>query len=170
MHMQKLVLLLMTISAGCLSQDISELDRRNGFKDIRLGEPVDSISGTKLVKEFKEKDEFPAKLYTVNSADYERIGEVKVHKVELKTYQDLVYEIKVVASKDPRLMKALESLYGKADYDLKNDTYFWKTDNLILKFQSEGRNKLELLYVSYGLHQRMKDDKSKKVDDIANDF
>lgn len=160
----------MTISAGCLSQNISELDKRNGFKNIRLGEPVDSVNGTKLVKEFKEKDEFPAKLYSIDNPDYERIGEVKVHKVELKTYQDLIYEIRVVASKDPRLMKALESLYGKADYDLKNDTYFWKTDNLILKFQSEGRNKLELLYISYGLHQRMKEDKSKKVDDIANDF
>ena len=75
----------------------------------------------------------------VEHPDYERIGEVKVNKVELKTYKDFVYEIKVVAAKDPRLMKALESLYGKADYDVKNDTYFWKTDSLILKFQSEGK-------------------------------
>ena len=67
-------------------------------------------------------------------------------------------------------MKALESLYGKADYDIKNDTYFWKTENLILKFQSEGKNRLVLLYISYGLHRAMKDDKNKKVEDIANDF
>ena len=170
MHMQKLVLFLVVISANCFGQDISALDKRNGFKNIRLGEQVDSTMGAKFLKDFKEKDEYPAKLYTINHPDYETIGEVKIHKVELKTYQDLIYEIKVIASKDPRLMKALESLYGKADYDLKNDTYFWKTDNLILKFQSEGRNRLGLLFVSYGLHQRMKDDKSKKVDDIANDF
>ena len=48
----------------------------------------------------------------------------------------------VVTDKDARLMKALESLYGKADYDMKNETYFWKTDQLILKFKSEGKRTL----------------------------
>lgn len=170
MRTLKFVLLFIGISTRCFCQDLAELDRRNGFKDIKLGYPIDSVKGYKLQKEFKEKDEYPAKLYEVEHPDYERIGEVKVNKVELKTYKDLVYEIKVVAAKDPRLMKALESLYGKADYDVKNDTYFWKTDSLILKFQSEGKNRLELLYVSYGLHKMMKEDKNKKVDDIANDF
>jgi hypothetical protein len=155
---------------SAMGQDAQELDRRNGFKDIQLGQTVDSIAGVKLLKEFKEKDEFSAKLYSVKDHAYERIGEVKVHKVELKTYSDQIYEIRVVAAKDPRLMKALESLYGKADYDIKNDTYFWKTDNLILKFQTEGRNKLTMLYISYNLHERMKEDKSKKVDAIADDF
>jgi hypothetical protein len=61
-------------------------------------------------------------------------------------------------------------LYGKSEYDIKNDTYFWKTDNLILKFQTEGRNKLTMLYISYNLHERMKEDKGKKVDAIADDF
>jgi len=169
--MLKLVVpVFLILSMRCFSQDIAELDERNGFKDIKLGSPIDSVAGYKLQKEFKEKDEFPAKLYSIDNPEYEKIGEVKVNKVELKTYKDLIYEIKVVANKDSRLMKALESLYGKADYDLKNDTYFWKTENLILKFQSEGKNKLVLLYVSYGLHRMMKEDKDKKVDDIANDF
>lgn len=169
--MLKLVIpVFLLLSTRCFSQDISELDKRNGFKDIKLGSPIDSVTGYKLQKEFKEKDEYPAKLFSIDNPEYEKIGEVKVNKVELKTYKDLIYEIKVVANKDSRLMKALESLYGKADYDLKNDTYFWKTENLILKFQSEGKNKLVLLYVSYGLHRMMKEDKDKKVDDIANDF
>jgi hypothetical protein len=156
--------------ASAMGQDIQELDRRNGFKDIQLGQTVDSIPGVKLLKEFKERDEFPARLYSVKDQAYERIGEVKVHKIELKTYSDMIYEIRVVAAKDPRLMKALESLYGKSEYDIKNDTYFWKTDNLILKFQTEGRNKLTMLYISYNLHERMKEDKGKKVDAIADDF
>lgn len=151
-------------------QDLAELDKRNGFKDIRLGTPVDSVRGIELEKEFKERNEFPAKLFKVDHADYKSIGEVKVSKVELKTYKDLIYEIRVVADKDPRLMKALESLYGKADYDMKNDTYFWKTENVILKFHSESKNKLELVYISPPVHKSMKDDKNKKVDDIANDF
>jgi len=169
--MVKLIIpIILVVSIRCFSQDISELDKRNGFKDIKLGSAIDSVTGYKLQKEFKEKDEYPAKLYSIDNPEYEKIGEVKVNKVELKTYKDLIYEIKVVANKDSRLMKALESLYGKADYDVKNDTYFWKTENLILKFQSEGKNKLMLLYISYGLHRMMKEDKDKKVDDIANDF
>lgn len=168
--MPKLALLFILISTMCFGQDLAELDKRNGFKDIKLGYPIDSVTGFKLLKEFKERDEYPARLYGVGNPDYEKIGEVKIHKVELKTYTDLIYEIRVVANKDPRLMKALESLYGKADYDIKNDTYFWKTDNLILKFQSNGKHRLEMLYISYGLHKTMKEDKNKKVDEIANDF
>ena len=75
----------MTLSY-CFSQNLSELDRRNGFKDIKLGSPIDSVKGFKLKKEFKERDEYPAKLYEVEHVDYEKIGEVKVYKVELKTY------------------------------------------------------------------------------------
>ena len=163
-------LFLLTLATSAICQDTTELDKRNGFKNIKLGYPIDSVQGYKLLKEFKEKNEFPAKLYEVDHPDYQTIGEVKVNKVELKTYKDLIYEIRVVAHKDPRLMKALESLYGVAEYDIKNETYFWKTENLILKFQSEGKNKLELLYISFGIHKAMKEDKEKKVDDIANDF
>ena len=113
---------------------------------------------------------YPAKLFEIEHEDYAKIGEVKIHKVELKTYKDLIYEINIIADKDARLMKALESLYGKSDYDMKNETYFWKTDSLILKFKSEGKQRLQMLYVSYGVHNMMKADKEKKVDDIANDF
>jgi hypothetical protein len=131
---------------------------------------IDSVKGYKLKKEFKEKNEYPAKLFEVEHEDYANIGEVKVHKIELKTYKDLIYEINIIAAKDPRLMKALESLYGNSEYDMKNETYFWKTESLILKFKSEGKQKLQMLYVSYGIHNMMKADKDKKVDDIANDF
>jgi hypothetical protein len=154
----------------CLGQDISELEKRNGFKTIKLQMIADSIKGIKLKKEFKEKDEFPAKLYSVEDPSLTSIGEVKVDRIEVKAYKDLVYEISVVTQKDTRLMKALESLYGKAEYDIKNESYFWRSDNMVLKFKSHGRAHLELLYISYTVHKMMKTDKNQKVDDIANDF
>jgi hypothetical protein len=166
----KFVLLFMMAFSNCFSQDLAELEKRNGFKDIKLGSVIDSVKGFKLKKEFKEKDHYPAKLYEVEHSDYETVGEVKVNKVELKTYKDLIYEINVVTDKDERLMKALESLYGKSEYDMKNETYFWKTDNLILKFKSEGKHRLQMVYISYPVHKLMREDKDKKVDDIANDF
>src|SRR5687768_18522055 len=169
-HKLSVLLLSCVTLSHCFSQNLSELDKRNGFKDIKLGSAIDSIKGFKLKKEFKERDEYPAKLYEVEHVGYEKIGEVKVYKVELKTYKDLIYEINVIVDKDERLMKALESLYGKSDYDMKNETYFWKTDSLILKFKSQGKHRLQMLYVSYNVHKMMREDKDKKVDDIANDF
>lgn len=170
MYTRFLLVLSLLICGAASGQNLAELDRRFGFKDIRLESIPDSVKGVKLIKEFKEKEEFPAKLYSVDHDDYKRIGDVKVREIELKAYKDQIYEISVIAEKDVRLMKALESLYGKADYDLKNETYFWKTDNLILKFRSAGRNQLELLYASYALQRLMKEDKRKEVDNIANDF
>jgi uncharacterized protein YukJ len=171
--MLKYTLLIATLACHLVSngQDIAELERRNGFKDLKLGIPFDSVKGEKkFKKEFKEQNEFVSKLYTVEHADYEKIGEVSVNKVEIKTYNDLVYQIHVVADKDPRLMKALESIYGPADYDLKKETYFWKGNTLILKFRSFSRNQLEMIFSSYLVQQMMKDDKGKKVEDIADDF
>jgi hypothetical protein len=164
------ILFALFITCLCFSQELSELEKRNGFKDIKLGMIADSVKGVKFKKEIKEKDEFPAKEYTVEHPDFARIGEVKVNKIELKAYKDLVYEISVVTDKDTRLMKALESIYGKSEYSIKADVYFWRTDNIVLKFKAHGRNHFELLYSSYAIYKMMKADKNQKVDDIANDF
>jgi hypothetical protein len=170
MHKYFLAFLIFILNTTAYCQTLHELENRHGFKDIRLVSHIDSLKGTKLKKEIKEKDEFPAKLYSLEHPDYSRIGEVKIKSIELKTYNDLIFEISVTVDKDPRLMKALESLYGKADFDAKNETYFWRAENLILKFRSAGKNHLELLYTSFIVNKMMKDDKKKKVDEIANDF
>ncbi|MEX1238518.1 MAG: hypothetical protein WEB30_02345 [Cyclobacteriaceae bacterium] len=164
-----LVIISATLHATC--QDIAELERRNGFKDLKLGIRIDSVRGEKkLKKEFKEQGEFPANLYSVEDPEYDNIGEISVEKIEVKTYKDLVYQIHVVTGKDPRLMKALQSIYGLADYDMKKETYFWKGETLILKFKSVSRNQLEMIYTSYPVLAMMKADKGKKVEDIADDF
>jgi hypothetical protein len=153
------------------AQDINELERRNGFKDLKLGMHIDSVKGEKnFRKDFLEQEEFMAKLYSVEHPDYQKVGEIPVAKVEVKTYNNLVYQIHVVTEKDPRLMKALESVYGASDYDLKKETYFWKGRTLILKFRSFSKNQLEMIFTSYLILKKMKDDKGKKVEDIAEDF
>jgi len=171
--MLKFTLLLIFIAKALdvTGQDIAELERRNGFKDLKLGIPIDSVKGEKkFKKEFKEHGEFISKVYTVDDPEYNKIGEIPITKIEIKTYRDLVYQIHVVTDKDPRLMKALESVYGPADYDLKKETYFWKGQTLILKFKSFSRNQLEMIYSSYLILAMMKEDKGKKVEDIADDF
>jgi hypothetical protein len=166
-----LTLLFMLIAfVSSAQKKIAELEKRNGFKDLKLGMPIDSVRGWKLKKEFKEKDEFDARLYSVEDPLYASIGEVKVNSVELKTYKDQVYQIHIVTDKDPRLMKALESIYGIAEYDMKRETYFWKGQTLVLKFRSYSRNQLEMIYTSFNVLNQMKDDKGKKVQDIADEF
>ena len=158
------------LTTSVFGQDISELEKRNGFKDIKLGAIADSVKGVKFKKDFKERDQFPAKLYTVSHPDYQSVGEVKIKDLELKSYKGLIYEIRIVTVKDTRLMKALQSLYGKAEYDIINEIYFWKGRDLLLRFSSKSKQHLELVYTSFPVTAMMKVDKDKKVDDIANDF
>lgn len=161
---------LTVLAEKACAQKILELEKRNGFKDLILGMHVDSVKVTKFKNDFKEREEFDAKLFTVENEAYKNIGEVAVKGIEIKTYKDLVYEITVVTEKDPRLMKALESLFGQAEYDMKKETYFWKAPSLVLKFKSLSRTELQLTYSSFKVHDLMKQDKKQKVQDIADDF
>ncbi len=162
----------LTICSGYVmaQENQSELDKRNGFKDIKLGMAIDSLKGTKFKKDFKERDEFDAKLYDVEDPAYQKIGEVEVKSIQVKTYKNLIYEISVVTPKDPRIMKALESIYGKADYDMKAETYFWKSESITLKFHALSKHSLEMAYFSKTVSNMMKADKAKKVEAIAEDF
>lgn len=161
---------LILIATTAPAQKILELERRNGFKDVKLGMVIDSLQGVKLKKEFKEQNEFEAKLFEIENPALASIGEVAVNRVEAKTYKDLIYQIHVVTDKDPRIMKALESIYGLAEYDMKRETYFWRGKSLVLKFRSYSKNQLEMIYTSFPVLEMMKIDKGKKVQDIADDF
>lgn len=164
-----LLLLIGTVATGW-AQDLAELDRRKGFKDIKLGTRIDSLKGASFKKDMKEKNEFPVKLYAVENDEYKNIGEVKVKKVEVKAYKDAIYEIVVITSKDTRLMKGMQKSFGKPLYILPTDTYNWKTNSLSLTFKDHAKNELRLTYRWYPLLKQMQIDKGKKIDEIAEDF
>jgi hypothetical protein len=155
---------------GLAQDDLTELDRRNGFKNIKLGMAIDSVAGSKFKKDIKEKGNYPAKLYEIINPDNNTIGEVTVNKIEVKTYKELIYEISVLTVKDPRLMKGLESALGKPVYDVRDETYTWMGKNLTLKFKQAHKNQLELLYSSAVIRKMMVEDQNAKIKDIANDF
>ncbi|GAB1446982.1 hypothetical protein MASR2M41_28110 [Flammeovirgaceae bacterium] len=163
-------LLFLSFQFACLAQDHSELAKRNGFKNIILGMPVDSVVGIKFKKDILEKNEFPVSLYEVDNPEYKNIGEVKVRKLELKTYKGLVYQIDVITHKDTRLMKGMEKLYGKPKYILPTDSYNWTADSLSLTFRNHSKKEIRLTYRSYPVLKMMRIDKGKKIDDIADDF
>jgi hypothetical protein len=154
-------------SAGFAQE--TELDKRNGFKEIKLATSIDSVMGTKFKKDIKVKGH-PVKVYSVDHPDYMSIGEIKVEEIEVRAYRGLVYEISVITVKDTRLMKGMESALGKPMYNVRDESYNWVGKNLGLKFRSHSKNQLELFYSSNVVHAMMREDKDKKIDDIADDF
>ena len=165
-----LILLLAAALTGFTQDDLTELDKRNGFKNIKMTMHIDSVPGAIFKKDIKEKGHHPARLYEVVHPDNATIGEVVVNKIEVKTYKGLIYEISVITAKDPRLMKGMEGALGKPIYDVRNESYTWLGKNLTLKFRQASKNSLELLYASGLVRQMMEDDNKKKIEDIADDF
>ena len=164
-------LFLFLVISPAPAQDISgELDRRNGFKDLKLNTPIDSIKGAEFKKDVKERNEFPAKLYEVDNDSYKHIGEVKVKSVEVKTYKDLIYEIVIITHKDTRLMKGMMRTFGQPKYILTSDTYNWVGETLSLTFKDHSRNEIKLTYRCFPIIKMMFADKGKKIDEIAEDF
>lgn len=153
-----------------MAQHSAELDKRNGFKDIKLGTLIDSVKGYSFKNDITNKDGQLSKIYTVNHNDYKKIGEVDVDHIELTAYKGFIYCIKVSTTKDTRLMKGMEMALGKSEWDLRNEQYFWKGTNLLLTFKSVEKDKIELTYTYYPILQKMKEDKKKEVEDIADDF
>jgi hypothetical protein len=160
-------------SIGWLSasgQTSAELQKRNGFKDIKLGSFVDSVKGVLYKKDLINKEGQISKLYTVDDVEYRKIGEVMVKEIELTSYKGFIYSIKVTTDKDLRLMKGMEMALGKAEWDVRNEQYAWRADKLSLSYKSVEKDKIELTYTSFPVLQKMKEDKKKELEDIADDF
>lgn len=154
-----------------VAQSTAELDSRNGFKDIRLGTRADSVKGARLRKEFTIRDNvYPSQTYVVDHPDYASIGDVKVRSVELGAYRNLIETITLITEKDPRLMRALENLFGAATYDARNNRYFWRGESIILTYQSHAKKDLLLEYRSLLIPHMMSEDRRGKIDKIADDF
>jgi len=150
--------------------DSNELERRNGFKSIQLNAPVDSIKGAQLKKKSKELKTLETLVYEVNDPDLEKIGEVKVHKVQVSAFQGMIYRIEVITEKNPELMKALEKAFGKASYSVRTGIYSWRAPSLSLTFTLHNRNEFILTYNSYTVFRKMHEAKGEKVTEIADEL
>lgn len=162
-------LLFLFVSLSLYSQDLAELDNRNGFKEIKLGYPIDSVKGLVFKKDIIERKEFSAKVYETEHPDYLLIGDVPVKKISIKAYKDLIYEIDVTTAKDPKVMRGLEKSYGKATYSIRIESYYWKAENLSLVYKGH-RKHVSLTYRSGPVIRMMYEDKGKKVEAVADDF
>lgn len=166
---QFLSLMLFTITSTLLAQDVNELERRNGFKEIKLGISIDSVKGATFKKDIIERKEFQAKLYETEYPEYMIIGDVEVKRISIKTYKGLIYEMDVITVKDPKVMRGLEKSYGKATYSIRTESYYWKGQTLNLIYKGH-RKDIKLTYRSSPVIRMMYEDKGKKVEEVAVDF
>lgn len=164
-----ITLTLISFAATLYAQDIAELERRNGFKEIKLGSSIDSVKGAAFKKDITERKEFPAKIYETDHPDYMLIGDVPVKEISLKVYNGLIYEIDVTTPKDPKVMRGLEKSFGKATYSIRTESYYWKAENLSLVYKGHHKE-IKLTYRSGPVISMMYADKGKKIEEVADDF
>lgn len=168
--MKELVtILFITLITNVFAQDATELERRNGFKEIKLGSSIDSVKGVTFKKDIIERKEFQAKVYETEHPDYMLIGDVPVKEISLKVYNGLIYEIDVTTIKDPKVMRGLEKSFGKATYSIRTETYYWKAESLSLVYKGHHKE-IKLTYRSGPVIRMMYADKGKKIEEVADDF
>lgn len=167
LHLTSIVLL---ITLTSFAQSVDELDKRNGFKDIKLNTAIEGYEGLEFKKEIEDDLYKNAKLYDAKKGFYESIGNIKVFDVQVKTYRDSVYQIVVVTEKNPNLYKGLKKAFGEPAYHLRKEFHHWTGKNLRLSYVPYKSDKLELTYDSFLMREKLKEVKEEVIEDIVSDF
>jgi len=158
------------MAQSSLAQTTEELDKRNGFKDIKLATEVHQYEGLEYKEEIADELFKTLSVYVKKKGYYESIGSIKIHDVEVLAYKGEVYQIKVITEKNPKLYRGLKKAFGEPTFSPRGDNYYWSTDNLGLTFGNNAKSKLQLLYTSYVMKGRLKEDKKEEIEDISEDF
>ena len=164
------VIFILFVLFGAFSQDLAELDRRGGFKDIKLLHQVGDYEDLEFKKDIKDNRYPGAKLYTAIKGTYSEIGSLKVHKLEVKAYKGQIYEIVVEAEKSIGLYRGLVTAYGEPKYSHRAKKNYWQTENIKLWYSIKGKEKILLEYYSLAMEDVRKKEKEKNLKDVVDDF
>ena len=151
-----------------MGQISEELDRRNGFKDIKLLTDISKLEGLEYWKAQKNKPKHD--LYRSTKEAYSLIGDVQVFKITVYTYRNLAYKIEVIAEKDEQLFRSLEKAFGKIKYSMGSQVSYWAGEEVRLTYESVNAGKIKLTYSANGINQIIASDKQKAVDSLSSEF
>lgn len=152
------------------AQDLAELERRNGFKDIKLGSDPANYAALKFEKNIISEKGDTLSVYKKSTSAYPSIGGISIKEMEVTTYRDQIFRIYVETEKDQRLYKALVKAFGKPEIAPRDGKYRWRTPNLRLVFSSSGKSRLLMDYYSYSVAKKIKLDKEDAIIDLSDDF
>lgn len=164
------VLILLSIQASTFAQGIEELEKRNGFKDIKLASSVDQYDGLEFVEEIDDEKFGKLQIYTRKKEHYTSIGSIPIKDLTVRVYNGEVYQIQVLIPKDPKMYGGLKQAFGPPKFDIVNNDYFWAADSLKLIYRSYDKKVLEMLYHSRVIDRKLEMEKDEEIEDIASDF
>lgn len=161
-------LIFFAVSISAFSQLSQELDKRNGFKDLKILTNISSYESLEYWKADKSKAEHA--IYKPKKGSYENIGKVKIYKLTVYSYRDLIFKIEVVAAQDENLFRSLEKAYGKIRSSIAATYSYWEGEKVRLNYETIGSKKIKLTYVSKQIKQMIALDKKKAIDSLSSEF
>ena len=163
-------ILLLLLSTTLFAQNVSELDKRGGFQDIKLKSNIDSLTNLEFKKNFKDKRFPDSKIYTNVKGTYGNIGSIKVHNVQVKAYKGMIYEIVVISEKSIGLYRGLVSAFGEPKYSHREKKNYWQTDDIKLWYSIKGKDKIVLEYYSLAMEKVRKKEQKANLQGVIDDF
>ena len=163
-----ITLLFLCFSLASFGQLSKELDKRNGFKDLKLLTDVTTYTGLEYWKDDKSKADHA--FYKAKKGSYELIGDVEIYKITVYTYKNKIFRIEVITPNDEKLYRSLEKAYGKINSSIAASYSFWDGENLRLNYETIGSKKIRLTYLSKQIKQIIARDKKKAVDSLSSEF
>lgn len=145
-----------------------ELDKRNGFKNIKLLSKATDYNELKLSK---TQDEENKAIYVRSSGSLSKIGDIQIKDLNVYTYNDIIYRIEVATGKNTQLFKGLQKAFGKAKFAVVTNVYLWQGENVKLTFASEnGGKRIVMNYSAPKIKEIIKKDEEQKLQNLSDDF
>lgn len=145
-----------------------ELDKRNGFKNIKLLSKATDYSELKFDKHQSEENKA---IYVRKSGSLQAIGDIQIKKLNVYTYNDIIYRIEVATGKNTQLFKGLEKAYGKSKFAVVSNVYVWQGEKVKLTFASQkGGKRIVMNYTSPKIKEIIKQAEEQKIKDLSDDF
>ena len=158
-------------SSSLHAQSIDNLESRHGFQDIRLDSDISGYSDLLYRKSIhNQKSEEPILLYNRKKGSYQKIGDVSIRDLEVRTFRGKIVIIRIITEKNPDIMQALKTLYGEPKFSVRSNAWEWKSEGILLSLRSTGKNKIEIIYTSRKLNQYIQELKEEGIEDISTDF
>jgi hypothetical protein len=161
-------IIFLSLSTFCYSQLSDELDKRNGFKDLKILSDVATYPGLEYWK--VDKSQPYHAIYKAKKGSYDKIGDVDISKVTVYTYRKLIFKIEVITEKDEKLFRSMEKAYGKITSSMAYSYSYWDGEKIRLKYETVGSKKIQLTYISKEIKKIIALDKRKDVDSLSTEF